>query len=137
MNKFLWDDVVKNEYPRINKDMETDILIIGAGMTGISTAFYLKSSKKKITIVDQNKVGYGVTRGTTGKITYLQDNIYQRIEKIFDFETAKNYYLSQKEAISLIKENVENYKIDCDFTRNSSYIYINNDKNSKKIYKEK
>jgi len=137
VNKFLWDDVVKNEYPRINKDMETDILIIGAGMTGISTAFYLKSSKKKITIVDQNKVGYGVTRGTTGKITYLQDNIYQRIEKIFDFETAKNYYLSQKEAISLIKENVENYKIDCDFTRNSSYIYINNDKNSKKIYKEK
>ena len=50
MNKFLWDDVVKNEYPRINKDMETDILIIGAGMTGISTAFYLKSSKKIIYI---------------------------------------------------------------------------------------
>ena len=40
VNKFLWDDVLKNEYPQINKDIETDILIIGAGMTGISTAFY-------------------------------------------------------------------------------------------------
>lgn len=137
MNNFLWDITDKQTYPKISKDINTDILIIGAGMTGIATALYLKDSGYKITIVDQNLVGHGVTRGTTGKITYLQDIIYQRIEKGFNFETAKQYFKSQKEAIDLIKKNVESYKIDCNFIRNSSYIFINDNKNSNKIYKEK
>lgn len=137
MNNFLWDITDRQTYPKVSKDITTDILIIGAGMAGISTAFYLKDSGYKITVVDQNLVGHGVTRGTTGKITYLQDDIYQKIERTFNFDAAKKYYNSQKEAIELIKKNVTDYKIDCDFIRNSSYIFINDNKDSKKIYKEK
>lgn len=137
MSKFLWDINDKEIYPKVQKNINTDILIIGAGMTGISAAFYLKDSTYKITVVEQNLVGHGVTRGTTGKITYLQDNIYQKIESIFNFQTAKEYYISQKEAIDLLKDNIKKYNIDCDFVRNSSFIFINDNKNSKKIYKEK
>lgn len=137
MNKYLWDITDKETYQALDKDTKTDILIIGAGMTGVSTALYLSKSKYSVTVVEGDLIGHGVTRGTTGKITYLQDNVYQNLDRIFGFETARQYYFSQKEAIELIKKNVTDYKLDCDFTRNSSYIFINDNKNSKKIYKEK
>ena len=44
MNDFLWDITDRQTYPKVSKDITTDILIIGAGMAGISTAFYLKDS---------------------------------------------------------------------------------------------
>ena len=78
-NNSIWLKGIKTKtLPSLKKDIETDILIIGGGITGISTAFYLKDSKLKITLIDSDKVGYGVTSKTTGKLTYLQEDIFIR-----------------------------------------------------------
>ena len=109
--------------PPLTKDIICDILIIGGGMAGISTAFNLKDIAQRIILIDKDKIGYGVTSHTTGKITYLQGSIYSKIEKMFDFTVAKQYLESQKEAMAIIKHNIDKYHIDCDYTACSSYIY--------------
>ena len=74
-NRSIWSDTKINKiYPSISNDITTDILIIGGGITGINILYNLKDMD--VILVERNKIGSGVTLNTTGKLTYLQDNIY-------------------------------------------------------------
>ena len=127
-NKSLWVvDIKEDIINPLNKNIEVDVLIIGGGLTGITTAFYLKDSDLDVALIEKDKVGYGVSSRTTGKLTYLQELIYHKLEKNFDFETSKLYLEFQKEAIRLVKENIEKYNINCNFMENSSYVFTDND----------
>lgn len=120
----IWLEHVHNKVcPRLAKGITTDILIIGGGIAGISTAFELKDSNKSITLIDRNQVGSGVSARTTGKLTFLQDGIYQKLEKNFGEEVASLYLKSQIEAIETVKQNVIDYHIDCDFEGVNDYLY--------------
>lgn len=121
---------------KLNKNITTDILIIGGGITGISTAFYLKDKNLDITLIEANEIGSGATLNTTGKITFLQGLIYHKLENIFDFNTSLNYLHSQLEAINLIESNIKSYNIVCDYIKNTSYVYTNNDNEIKEFLKE-
>jgi len=126
-NQSLWLKEIKSKNcPSLKKDIETDILIIGGGITGITTAFYLKDEKLDITLIDSNKIGFGVTSKTTGKLTYLQEDILNKIKNMYGIDTLKNYIESQKYAIELVKENIINHNIKCNFESNSSYVFSNN-----------
>ncbi len=106
---------------RLTKNIKTDILIIGAGLTGLTTGYLLR--KKDICIVDSAKIGHGVTLNTTAKINYFQERIYTKIEKARGREYAIKYLKSQKYAIDKIKEIIEKEKLDCDFKKTPSYVF--------------
>jgi len=91
-----------------------DTLIIGAGMTGMTTAYYLRN-QKSLCVVDASIVGHGVTLGTTAKINYFQERIYTKISSITDENTASRYLSSQRYAIDNLKNIVDQEKINCDF----------------------
>jgi len=136
-NNSIWVKGIKNnKCSKLQENIETDILIIGGGITGISTAFHLKDSKYKVTLVDSNKCGYGITSRTTGKLTFLQDNVYTKISNIYGNSTALKYYNSQIEAIELVKNIIIDNNINCNFECNSSYLFGDTNKEIKKIKKE-
>ena len=137
MKKSLWQkDLVNNNFRELNKSVDTDILIIGAGMTGITLAYNLINSNYKVTVLEANKVLSGVTSKSTGKITYLQELIYQDIVKAHNFNAAKLYYEAQKDAIKIIKKNVKENNIDCNLTKSSSITFTNNKREIPKFKKE-
>ena len=126
-NKSIWTENIKINNNKIKKidNFKTDILIIGAGIAGMSTAFHLKDINKKITIIDAHNIGFGVTSKTTAKLSYLQDLFYQKIETNFDYDTSYLYYKSQKDAIKIVNDIVSKYNIDCDLEKVDSYLYTN------------
>ena len=70
----LWrkyQDII--HYPSLQSNLEVDTLIIGGGMTGINTLYFLKD-QQKVCLVEANQIGSGVSMNTTGKINYLQEN---------------------------------------------------------------
>ena len=78
-NNSIWENIkTDNLYKKINKKHNTDILIIGGGITGITTAYFLKNTNKKITLIDKSTIGMGITSKTTAKLNYLQGTIYQK-----------------------------------------------------------
>ena len=134
-NKSIWlKDIKTKSSPRLDKNIKVDILIIGGGITGISCAYFLKDAGLKIALVDASKIGYGTTCKTTGKITYLQGPIYQKIKSIYGLTTAKKYLKSQKYACDLIKNIIINNNIKCNYESNSSYLFSNS--SLKKLKKE-
>ena len=128
----IWlEDIDFDESESLKENMKVDVLIIGGGITGLSTAYHLMNSDLNVCLVERNLIGHGITSRTTGKLTYLQENIYTKLK-----DKAKLYYQSQKEAISIVESIINTNKIDCDYQKVSSYIFANEDKDIMKIKEE-
>ena len=65
MQKSIWGNI-KDEINTSRKNIETDILIIGGGITGMTTLLYLLDNNKKTVLIEANKTGSGITNKTTG-----------------------------------------------------------------------
>lgn len=136
--KSLWLRGIKTtKEPKLDKNIEVDVLIIGGGITGLTTAYHLKDTDLSVCIVDQDKVGHGVSLKTTGKLNYLQEVIYSKIENEYSYEHAVLYYKSQRHAIKIVKDIVENEKIDCNFERATSYVFTDKEEEAKTLIKER
>lgn len=126
-NESLWNKYLNNELEE-NLNLEYDYLIIGGGLAGILTAFYLKDTNKRIGILERNKIGAGVSSKMTAKVTILQDIL----TKIADNEI-DDYLKSQIEGLKLLKNNILEYNLDCDFSKNDSYLFTIKSSNVKKL----
>lgn len=123
------------DFPTFNFEnpvRKLDVAIIGGGLTGLSTAYYLRNSSLKVAVFEQSKIGGGVTSRSTAKITYLQGDIYQRLG-----DKAESYYLSQKEAIWELLKIIEDENISCELEKVPSIIFCLNKENDSKIQFEK
>jgi glycine/D-amino acid oxidase-like deaminating enzyme len=70
----IWNKSIKiRKKETLNKNLNVDILIIGGGMTGMTTTYYLQD--QNICLVDANQIGHGVTLNSTAKINYFQERI--------------------------------------------------------------
>lgn len=64
--------MLKNSFDKLSSNKKCDVLIVGGGITGISSAYQLINKGLKVILVERNKIGGGITSRTTGKLTYLQ-----------------------------------------------------------------
>lgn len=107
----------------LNKDIKTDILVIGAGIAGILIAYLLKNSGKDVILIDSNQMASGNTKDTTAKITSQHDLIYDKLISEFGEEKALQYAKANELAIKKYKQIINEKNIDCDFEIKPSYIY--------------
>lgn len=135
MENSIWQKNIKEiNKNKINNNI--DVLIVGGGLSGISTAFELKDSNLNVCLIESNEIGSGTSSLTTGKITYLQDTIYSDLESIHDISISKKYLKSQIDASNMIKNMIDINKIDCDYIKNDSYIFSLKKEDKDKIDKE-
>lgn len=116
-----------------NEEKIYDTLIIGGGITGITTALLLQQAGQKCVIAEAHTIGFGTTSGTSAHLNTFFDATYPEIEKDFGNEAAKLVAVSGKEAFALIDSLVEKYAIDCDLEYKDAYLYSENDKESKDL----
>ena len=137
INKSIWSSTVKNSKKDVLKsDINTETLIIGCGISGMSIGIELHEKDVDFTMVEMNEVGSGTTGKSTGKLTYAQGSIYNKIINNYGIDTAFKYYKSQTVAIKRVESIIKKYNIDCDFERVNSCIFTNNTKDIKIIKKE-
>ena len=123
-NTSIWlDGIEKQSFKKLDKDIDVDVLVVGGGITGISTAYHLSTGDLSVCLVEKNKILEGVTSRTTGKLTYLQENIYSKLVNFHGREKAKLYLDSQKYAIKLVKGIIDSNRIDCDLEKVKSYVF--------------
>lgn len=135
--KSIWLDIEEEEIEELRENLDLDILIIGGGITGLTTLYYLKDANQNIALVDQDFIGHGVSGKTTGKINYLQETVYYDIGKKYSLKKAKMYYESQKKAISEIVRIIEKEKINCDLKQVTSYVFTDKQNEVTKLKMEK
>ena len=127
-NYSIWKDNYKTiNFESLKSDKTVDVLIIGGGITGVSSLYFLSKSDLNVMLVEQNKIGLSTTGNSTGKLTYLQNDLIDKIRNNCGEDVAGKYLDSQIDAINLIVNTIKDEKIDCDLERVYSYIYTNNE----------
>ena len=137
IKKSIWINNYYNDIEdSLKENIECDILVIGGGIAGLSTSYYLKDSNKKVVLMDKDRIGYGTTSKNTGKLDYMQGLIYHKIEKNYNKDIASLYLKSQKEAINEVVKIIKKYKIDCHLKEVTSYAFSNDINDEKDFNKE-
>src|ERR1700712_735998 len=103
-NASFWIDSVEPlGYATLNEEIETDILIIGGGIAGITTAYCLTKAGKKVVVVEDGFIGSGETGRTTAHLTCALDDRYYEIEKVFGEDVSRKAAESHVAAINWIE----------------------------------
>lgn len=126
--KSLWSESCNfRKREALNKDIKTDILVIGAGIAGILTAYMLKQKGREVVVIDAAEIASGNTKNTTAKITSQHDLIYSKLITEFGEEKARQYAKVNELAIKKYKEIIEDRRIECDFEEKPAYVYSLNE----------
>ncbi len=108
-------------------DLETEAVVIGAGMAGILTAYHLQQAGLRTVVLEADRIGSGQTKNTTAKITFQHNLIYNRLIQTLGSRAAFAYAFANENAIDAYEKLIREKEIDCDFVRCSSYLYSRKD----------
>ena len=123
-------------FQQLHKDIHTDVVIIGAGITGITLAHLLTQSGVKVVLLDADRIMNGTTGHTTAKVTVQHGLIYDKLIKQIGVEKAKLYFEANNQALDFVKNTVSQCKIQCDFSEQDAYVYTNKDEYMEELVKE-
>ncbi|WP_407644635.1 FAD-dependent oxidoreductase [Cohnella cholangitidis] len=124
------------EYPKLAKDIEADVVIVGAGITGITAGYLLSKEGKKVVILEAGRILHGTTGHTTAKVTAQHDIIYDELIQHFGEEKARLYYEANRDALDFIRKTVEEEGISCNLSDEDAYLYTQSDNEIAKLEKE-
>lgn len=127
---------LENNYPKLENNLETEVCIVGAGLVGILTAYYLSKNGKKVIILEKDRVCSKTSGNTTAKITSGHGLFYKYLIDSEGKKFAKKYYEANEHAINNYKNIIEKENIDCDFEYQNSYIFTEKEEELTKIKDE-
>lgn len=100
--------------PELQGEAETDVCIIGAGYTGLSTALFLLENGFKVTIVEAAKVGFGASGRNGGQIVNSYSRDIDAIERTANPKNARLMADMAFEGGRIIRDRIKKYNIQCD-----------------------
>lgn len=126
----MWQANRPNYQPvgRWDKNGIYDVLIVGGGITGLTTALLLQEQGKKCLVAEAHTLGFGTTGGTTSHLNTLVDTTYPTLESDFGQEGARQVAQATGEAIALVERLVTQYQIDAGFSYQSAWLYAQDEK---------
>ncbi|HEX6192831.1 MAG TPA: FAD-dependent oxidoreductase, partial [Chitinophagaceae bacterium] len=130
----LWQDTAP-EFSRKGTGNSTsfDVIIAGGGITGITTGLLLQKSGLSVMIAEAHTLGFGTTGGTTAHLNTFMDTPYNVIQKKFGENDAQLVAEAVKEALSLIKNNVTTYQIDCGYKELDGFLFAQDENQVKEL----
>lgn len=109
------------QFPQLQEDLHTDVLIIGGGLAGLMCAAKLQQEGVRCVLIEQDRLMSGVSGRTTAKITSQHGMIYGKLLQRFGAEKAHLYWQANEDALAAIREAAR--ELDCDYKEQSSYLY--------------
>jgi glycine/D-amino acid oxidase-like deaminating enzyme len=107
----------------VDRDFRTDVLIVGAGVTGALTAEHLASQGLEVRVVDRQRPGLGSTAASTAMLMWEIDRSLSDLTIIYGFERAANIYRRSFSAVSGLTELVNSRRLSCGLRhRRSLYL---------------
>ena len=125
----LWIDTTPStHYPTLAADLEADVAIVGAGITGITAAYLLSKAGQSVVLVDKGRIAMSETGHTTAHIVETTDADYREMIKVHGEEGARTDTEAIRSAVGLIRSIVSELAIDCGFKAVDGYLYAEEEK---------
>jgi glycine/D-amino acid oxidase-like deaminating enzyme/nitrite reductase/ring-hydroxylating ferredoxin subunit len=113
-----------------------NIVIVGGGIAGMTTAYLISKAGKKVILVEDGYIGSGETGRTTAHITHALDDRYYNLEQTHGIEGSRIAAESHTAAINFIEAIVNEEKIDCDFEKVDGFLFLDPSDKKESLDKE-
>lgn len=135
--KSFWIDNFKTEnYKSLEEDITTKVCIIGGGITGISTAYYLAKKGIDVTVLEKDFLASKTTGHTTGKISIQHGLFYKYLVDTYGTKYAEAYLKANNKAMNNIENIIKEENINCDFEKRDSFVFATSPEKYKSIKDE-
>lgn len=136
-SKSIWYDT--GQAPReaaLNQDLQTDVCIVGAGISGLTTAYKLAQAGRRVVVLDDKEVAGGQTGRSTAQMSTACDDRYREMEKLHGAEGARLIAESFRAAIDELERISQAENINCDFERVDGYLFLPSDQGGEEVLDE-
>jgi glycine/D-amino acid oxidase-like deaminating enzyme/nitrite reductase/ring-hydroxylating ferredoxin subunit len=131
-----YSKLISNIPPPSSSGAIIDVLIVGGGITGLTTTYLLSKSGKKVAVIEDGFIGSGETSRTTAHITHALDDRYYNLEQKHGLDGARTAANSHTAAINLIESIVNEENIDCNFERLDGFLFLDPSDKTESLHKE-
>ncbi len=132
MQDSFWSkDHFSPKYPELNEDLSVDVVVVGAGITGITAAYLIKQTGLSVALVEKGNWGSGETFCTTAHLAYVTDMRLTDLVQTFGRDHAQAVWHAGDAAILQIDEIIRRESINCDFQWVPGYLHAANDADAK------
>lgn len=120
----IWErDAAMPEFPALQEDLRTDVLIVGGGMTGLLCGYFLQRQGRDYVILEKGRIAGGVTKNTTAKLTWQHGLIYTKLRRSLGVEAASAYLAAGIQALGAFERIIADSGMDCGYEKKNNFIY--------------
>jgi glycine/D-amino acid oxidase-like deaminating enzyme/nitrite reductase/ring-hydroxylating ferredoxin subunit len=120
----LWMDGPKVEAPRLDRADRADVVVIGAGIAGLSVAYELAARGRSVVVVDAGVIATGMTARTTAHLASELDDFYAELVKLRGRDIARSFHESVAASIDRAEAIQQAEGIACDFQRLDGFLML-------------
>ncbi|MGE0172615.1 MAG: FAD-dependent oxidoreductase [Oligoflexales bacterium] len=132
----LWEATTsRTHYPALGGHLQVDVIVVGAGITGLTTALLLKQKGVRVAVIEAHEIGAGASAHSSAHLSTLWDEGYTNLIKR-SLDVGKAVASSMRHAIDKIEQIALELKIPCSFERVPGYLYSDNPSNQGEVEEE-
>jgi glycine/D-amino acid oxidase-like deaminating enzyme/nitrite reductase/ring-hydroxylating ferredoxin subunit len=109
--------------PALDRDLETDVAVVGAGIAGLTVAYRLAALGRDVVVLDAGPLGGGMTARTTAHLAYALDDRFEKLLLLRSTAQTRLAAEAHLAAIDFIEETQAKEAIDCDFARVDGFLF--------------
>ena len=127
---------VTKQYDYLTEDIDTDVIIVGGGVTGAILGYYFTKNNINAVILEKARVGHGSTSITTSLLQYELDSNASELKQYTSTDNIVKAYKLGIKALDEIEEFVTENGNTCDFKRVDALLYTSKNIEKKVIEEE-
>ena len=132
----LWQEAHESFYSPLDCNLSADVCVIGAGIVGLTTAYYLSAAGQSVVVIDSGIVGGRQTLRTSAHLSNVMDDGLSNLVDLHGLELSKKVVESHTWAIDEIEEIALKEKTDCGFKRLDGYLFLGRSQSEAFLKKE-
>ena len=127
---------IAKQYEYLTEDINTEVIIIGGGVTGAILGYYFSENNINCVILEKSRIGHGSTSITTSLLQYELDSNAMGLKTYTSLENIIRSYKLGVKALDEIQEFINNYGNKCDFKRVDTFLYTAKNLEKKEMEEE-
>lgn len=122
-NCSLWQKQSETQFSSLLQDQQTEVCIIGAGISGLTAAYLLLKESYRVIVLDKESFAFNETGLSSAHLSNALDDGYLELERLHGPEGSRLACESHTAAMNTVERIIKNENLDCDFMRVEGYLF--------------
>ena len=118
-----WVEFALPDYPALDRDLEVDVVVVGGGVAGLTTAYLLRREGLRVALIERDRLACADTARTTAHLTCVTDLRLRDLCDRFGKEAARTCWQAGAAAVDEIERLVRETGVDCGFRRVAGFLH--------------